>query len=124
MFPLRRPTLIFALHLQFVLPFKKIVYNASASLFVFVVFFCPLRNFWRHNYSNRTFPLSVQPSVPLRVQCISSIFFKVGIPNCVVWMHLGMAACRVPFCVTVTLTSDLVSGSHTGSDTYLLYSLS
>ena len=57
-------------------------------------------------YSNRT----VRPSVPLRVRCISPIFFEVGIPNLVCGCILGWRSVVYHFRVTVTLTltSDLV----------------
>ena len=57
-------------------------------------------------YSNRT----VRPSVPLHVQCISSMFFEVGIPNLVCGCILGWQSVAYHFRVTVTLTltSDLV----------------
>ena len=38
-------------------------------------------------------------------------------------MHLGMTDCSVPFFVTVTLTSDLVSRIGNESSALLLYSL-
>ena len=41
--------------------------------------------------------LSVHPSVPLRLRCISPIFFEVGIPNLVCGCILWMTECRVPF---------------------------
>ena len=50
-----------------------------------VPFLCPQRNFGRHI----VIALSVPPSVPLRVRCISSIFFEVGIPNLVCGCILG-----------------------------------
>ena len=56
--------------------------------------------------TNRT----VRPSVPLRVRCISPIFFEVGIPNLVCGCILGWRSVAYHFRVTVTLTltSDLV----------------
>ena len=48
------------------------------------------------------------PSVPLRVRCISPIFFEVGIPNLVCGCILGWQSVAYHFRVTVTLTSDLV----------------
>ena len=52
-------------------------------------FLCPQRNFGRHI----VIALSVRPcvcsSVPLRVRCISPIFFEVGIPNLVCGCILG-----------------------------------
>ena len=48
------------------------------------------------------------PSVPLRVRCISPIFFEVGIPNLVCGCILGWRSVAYYFWVTVTLTSDLV----------------
>ena len=78
-------------------------------------------------YSNHT----VRPSVPLRVQCISPIFFEVGIPNLVCGCILGWRSVVYHFWVTVTLTSDLVfivitmsvRPSRFVSGAYLLYSL-
>ena len=78
-------------------------------------------------YSNRT----VRPSVPLRVRCISPIFFEVGIPNLVCGCILGWRSVVYHFRVTVTLTSDLVfivitmsaRPSRFVSGAYLLYSL-
>ena len=51
------------------------------------------------------------PSVPLRVRCISPIFYEVGIPNLVCGCILGWRSVAYHFWVTVTLTltSDLVS---------------
>ena len=61
------------------------------------MFLCPQRNFG-----------TVRPSVPLRVRCISHIFFEVGIPNLVCGCILGWWSVAYLFRVTVTLTSDLV----------------
>ena len=65
----------------------------------------PPKELWEA-YSNRT----VHPSVPLRVQCISPIFFEVGIPNLVCGCILEWRSVAYHFWVTVTLTltSDLV----------------
>ena len=52
--------------------------------------------------------LSVRPSVPLRVRCISPIFFEVGIPNFMCGCILGWRNVAYHFRVTMTLTSDLV----------------
>ena len=54
--------------------------------------------------------MSVCPSVPLRVRCISPIFFEVGIPNLMCGCILGCRSVAYHFRVTVTLTliSDLV----------------
>ena len=41
-----------------------------------------------------------------RVLSISLILLGVGIPN-LEWVHFGVEKCRIPFWVTVTLTSDL-----------------
>ena len=70
----------------------------------FRTFFMPPKEFWEA-YSNRT----VRPSVPLRVRCISPIFFEVGIPNLVYGCILGWRSVAYHFQVTVTLTltSDL-----------------
>ena len=65
--------------------------------------FMPPKELWEA-YSNRT----VRPSVPLRVRCISPIFFEVGIPNLVCECILGWGSVAYNFPVTVTLTSDLV----------------
>ena len=62
----------------------------------------------REAYSNRTVRPSVSPSVPLRVRCISPIFFEIGIPNLVCGYILGWWSVAYHFQVTVTLTSDLV----------------
>ena len=66
----------------------------------------PPKGLWEA-YSNR---LSVRPSIPLRVLCISPIFFEVGIPNLVCGCSLGWRSVAYHFQVTVTLTltSDLV----------------
>ena len=52
--------------------------------------------------------MSVRP--PLRVRCISPIFFEVGIPNLMCGCILGWQGVSYHFTVTVTLTltSDLV----------------
>ena len=65
----------------------------------------PPKELWEA-YSNHT----VRPSVPLRVRCISPIFFEVGIPNLVCRCILGLQSVAYHFWVTVTLTlfSDLV----------------
>ena len=52
--------------------------------------------------------MSVCPSVPLRVRCISPIFFEVGFPNLMCGCILGWQSVAYHFRVTVTLTSDLV----------------
>ena len=64
------------------------------------------------------------PSVLLCVQCISSIFFKAGIPNLVCGCILGWRSVAYYFRVTVTLnlTSDLVLRKFV-SGAYLLYYL-
>ena len=54
--------------------------------------------------------MSVRLSVPLRVRCISPIFFEVGIPNLMCGCILGLRSVAYHFLVTVTLTSDLVLG--------------
>ena len=61
-------------------------------------------------YSNHTVPLTVRPSVPLRVRCISPIFSEVGIQNlvCGCIMEWGSIAYHYQVIVTMTLTSDLV----------------
>ena len=48
------------------------------------------------------------PSVPLRVRCISPIFFAVGIQNLVCGCIMGWLSVAYHFWVMVTLTSDLV----------------
>ena len=66
--------------------------------------------------------MSVRPSVPLCVRCISSIFFEVGIPNLMCGCILGWGSVAYNFRVTValTLTSDLVFRIIV-SGAYLLY---
>ena len=66
-------------------------------------FFMPPKELWEA-YSYRT----VRPSVPLRVRCISPIFFEEGIPNLVCGCILGWRSVVYHFRVTLTLTSDLV----------------
>ena len=68
--------------------------------------------------------MSVRPSVPLRVRCISPIFFEVGIPNLMCGCILGWRSVTYHFLVTVTLTltSDLVFRIIV-SGAYLLYYL-
>ena len=75
---------------------------------------------WLSFYSNH----NVRPSVPLRVRCISPIFFEVGIPNLMCGCILGWRSVAYPFRVTVTLTltSDLVFRIIV-SWAYLLYYL-
>ena len=69
------------------------------------VILMPPKELWEA-YSNRT----VRPSVPLRVRCISPIFFEVAILNLVCGCILGWWSVAYNFRVTVTLTltSDLV----------------
>ena len=69
-------------------------------------------------YSNH----NVRPSVPLRVRCISTIFFEVGIPNLMCGCILGWLTVVYHFRVTVTLTSDLVFRIIM-SGAYILYNL-
>ena len=52
-------------------------------------FLCPQRNFGRHIEIALSVRVSVRVSVPLRVRCISPIFFEVGIPNLVCGCILG-----------------------------------
>ena len=52
------------------------------------LFLCPPKELWEA-YSYHTVRPSVSPSVPLRVGCISPIFFEVGIPNLVCGCILG-----------------------------------
>ena len=59
----------------------------------------PPKELWEA-YSNGT----VRPSVPLRVRCISPIFFEVGIPNLVCGCILVWQSVAYHFRVTVTLT--------------------
>ena len=70
--------------------------------------------------------MSVRLSVrsPLRVRCISPIFFEVGIPNLMCGCILGWRSVAYHFRVTVTLTltSDLVFRIIV-SGAYLLYHL-
>ena len=68
--------------------------------------------------------MSVCPSVPLRVRCISPIFFELGIPNLMCGCILGWGSVAYNFRVTVTLTltSDLVFRIIV-SGAYLLYYL-
>ena len=77
-----------------VLHFRVTVTLTLTSDLVFIVIKCP----------------SVHPSVPLRVRCISPIFFEVRIPNLVCGCILGWRSVRYHFwfTVTLTLTSDLV----------------
>ena len=48
--------------------------------------------------------LSVRPSIPLCVRCISPIIFEVGIPNLVCGYILGWRSVAYHFRVNVTLT--------------------
>ena len=92
----------------------------------FCSLFMPPKELWEA-YSNRT----VRLSVPLRVCCISPIFFEVGIPNLMCGCILGWQSVMYHFRVAVTLTSDLVfivitmsvGPSRFVSGAYLLYSL-
>ena len=61
-------------------------------------------------YSNHNVRPSVSQSVLIPVQCISPIFFEVGIPNlmCRYMMGWWSVAYHFQVTVTVTLTSDLV----------------
>ena len=61
-------------------------------------------------------------SVSLRVQCISPIFFEIGIPNLMCGCILGWRSVAYHFRVTVPLTSDLVLRIIV-SRAYLLYYL-
>ena len=100
------------------------IYRSRYSL----LFFLPQKELWEA-YSNRT----VRPSVPLRVRCISPMFFEVEIPNLVCGCILGWPSVAYHFrvAVTLTLTSDLVfivitmsvRPSRFVSGAYLLYSL-
>ena len=65
--------------------------------------FMPPKELWEAK-SYRT----VRPSVPLCFQCISPIFFEVGIPNLVCGCILKWGSVIYHFRVSVTLTSDLV----------------
>ena len=80
--------------------------TATASEVYANIFLCPQRNLGRHI----VIALSVRPSVPLRVWCISPTFFEVGIPNLVCGCILGWRSVAYHFRVTVTLTlnSNLV----------------
>ena len=75
---------------------------------------------WLSFYSNK----NVRPSVPLRVRCISPIFFEVGIPNlmCGCILRWQSVAYHFRVTVTLTLTSDLVFKIIV-SGAYLLYYL-
>ena len=106
-----------------------IVYCTYLGVSGYIVFM-PSKGLWEA-YSNRT----VRPSVPLRVRCISPIFFEVVIPNLVCGCIMGWQSVAYHFRVTVTLTSDLVfmvitmsvrlyiRPSRFMSGVYLLYSL-
>ena len=91
-----------------------VIFHASVVVFSL---FMPLKELWEA-YSNRT----VRPSIPLRVRCISPIFFEVGIPNLVCGCNLGWRSVTYHLRVTVTLTSDLVFRIIV-SGAYLLYYL-
>ena len=65
------------------------------------------RNFWRHIVIAQSIR-SVCLSFPLRVRCMSPIFFKVGIPNLVCVCILEWRSVAYHFRVMVTLTYDLV----------------
>ena len=60
-----------------------------SPLGIYVMFLCPQRNFGRHIVIALSVRVSVRVSVPLRVRCISPIFFEVGIPNLVCGCILG-----------------------------------
>ena len=106
-------------------------YHFVNLIFVLSIFMPP-KELWEA-YSNRT----VRPSVPLRVRCISPIFFEVGIPNLVCGCILGWRSVlyHLRVAVTLALTSDLVfivitmsvrpfvRLSRFVSGAYLLYSL-
>ena len=64
---------------------------------------------------------SIRPSVPLRVWCISPIFFAVGIPNLMCGCILGWRSVAYHFRLTVTLTSDLVFRTIVSGAYLLLY---
>ena len=66
--------------------------------------------------------IEITMSVPLRVRCISPIFFEVGILNLMCGCILGWQSVGYHFQVTVTLTSDLVFRKLV-SGAYLLYYL-
>ena len=99
--------------------------NKSYSFLLFCLntsyIFMPPKELWEA-YSNHTVRLSVRPSVPLGVRCISPIFFEVGIPNLGCGYILGWQSVAYHFQVTVTLTSDLVFNMIV-SGAYLLYYL-
>ena len=61
------------------------IYGLHSSNFLL----CPQRNFGRHIVIALSVRQSVRVSVPLRVRCISPIFFEVGIPNLVCGCILG-----------------------------------
>ena len=83
-----------------------------------MLFLCPQRNFGRHIVID-----TVHPSIPLRVRCISPIFFEVGIPNLVCGCILGWQRVAYHFRVTVTLTSDLVIPRRSRRDIVLAASV-
>ena len=85
---------------------------------LFTAIQCLLRNFGKHI----VIALSVSPSVPFRVRCISPRFFEVGIPNLVCGYILARRSVAYHFRVTATLTSDLVFRIIV-SGAYLLYYL-
>ena len=75
--------------------------------FMSVQFLCPQRNFGRHIVIALSIRPSVRPSVPL--SCLLHISYILCGRNSKfgVWIHLGMAECRVPFSGHCDLDLDL-----------------
>ena len=67
------------------------------------LFLCPQRNFGRHI----VIALSVRPSVPLSCPVHISYILWGRNSKFGVWIHLGMAECRVPFSGHCDLDLDL-----------------
>ena len=71
--------------------------------YYFRCFLCPQRNFGRHI----VIALSVRPSVPLSCPVHISYILWGRNSKFGVWIHLGMAECRVPFSGHCDLDLDL-----------------
>ena len=78
--------------------------NHPVLTHILPIFLCPQRNFGRHI----VIALSIRQSVPLSCPVHISYILWVRNSKFGVWIHLGMAECRVPFSGHCALTSDLV----------------
>ena len=91
-----------------------------------IAFLCPQRNFGRHIVIALSVRPSVSPSVPLSCPVHISYILWVRNSKFGVWIHFGMAECRIPFSGHCDLDLDLwpsFYNNHVRSISLILFEL-